>query len=357
MTELYLLGLIAVVQVVFIVLLTAFVIARRERLTRRATRVEAHRARLSAPLAKYLSGGASARSFVDGLRGLPNDAALSYASMIVDTRIPVGQRPEIGAAMRGEKWVRWAIDGGTSWRWWRRLDAARALSVAGSLSDAGFLAPLLEDEHPAVRLAAMQALAAVDDPGLVSVAVQRYPTEALAVRLFITSTLRTVWRYAEPTLRYVLSNPDSTPHDLAAWLGLAESLRMPTLRPAITALATHENPEVRAAAVRALRRFPHEESVKVARELMNDPLPFVRSNAAQALGALQLGDSIDVLVRGLSDSAWWVRFRCALALALGGEVGREALRDARNSPDRFAREMAEMTSGLSEGALLELADA
>ena len=77
--------------------------------------------------------------------------------------------------------------------------AAAALGVAGSLTDAGFLAPLLEDEHPAVRLAAMQALAAVDDPGLVAVAVQRYPTEALAVRLFITSTLRTVWRHAEPT--------------------------------------------------------------------------------------------------------------------------------------------------------------
>ena len=55
--------------------------------------------------------------------------------------------------------------------------------------------------------------------------------------------------------------------------------------------------------------------------------------------------------------AWWVRFRSALALAQLGEVGRRALRAARDRPDRFAADMAAMVSGLSDGAVVELAEA
>ncbi len=142
----------------------------------------------------------------------------------------------------------------------------------------------------------------------------------------------------------------------AAWLALAESLNLPSLRPAVTALAAHPDPEARAGAARALRRYPHAESVDAVRALLDDPQDFVRAAAAQALGALRATEAEPQLERGLSDGAWWVRFRCALALALLGEPGRAALRRARQSRDKFARDMAVMTSGLSEGAVLELGD-
>lgn len=356
MSLLLALGVVAVAQAVFVVLLGIFVFARREKLLRRAATVQRSRGKLSAPLAKWLVGPGSVDPVRDALRMMPRDAALVFASEIYDTRVPREQHARFGAALRGEPWATWAIAGATQRRWWRRLDAARALGIVGTREDAEMLEPLLDDTHAAVRLAATQALAAVDDPELVRVAVAHYPGEALAVRLFTTSTLRTVWQLAEAPLRDCLTSQDASGREIAAWLALAESLNLPSLRPAVTALAAHPDPEARAGAARALRRYPHAESVDAVRALLDDPQDFVRAAAAQALGALRATEAEPQLERGLSDGAWWVRFRCALALALLGEPGRAALRRARQSRDKFARDMAVMTSGLSEGALLELGD-
>lgn len=357
MNLLYVLGVIAVAQMIFVVALAVFVLLRRERLARRGAQVQSGRAVLSKPLAQWLVGASSVDHLADQLAVLPRPSALAFAAEICDTRVPPDQRAGFGAALRGARAMQWALAGAQSWRWWRRLDAARALGIVGTRADAGVLERLLDDTHPAVRLAATQALAAVDEPRLVRTAVARYPREALAVRLFTTNTLRAVWQHAEAPLRECLATPGAAARDLSGWLGLAESLNLPSLRPAITALGTHADPEVRVAVARALRRYPHAESVTVLRMLVDDPQDFVRAGAAQALGALHASEALPQLERRLTDRSWWVRFRCALALAMLGEPGRAALRRARESSDRLARDMAVLTSGLSDGAVLELADA
>jgi len=350
------LGVIAVAQAVFSVLLGVFVFARREKLLRRAATVARHRGRLGAPLAKWLVGSGTVTPLRDALRALPHDTALVFASELHETRVPRELHADFGAALRDEPWVTWAIAGAPQRRWWRRLDAARALGIVGTRDDADILEPLLDDTHAAVRLAATQALTAVDDPDLVRLAVVHYPGEALAGRLYTTTTLRTVWQLAEEPLRKCLTSRDANGKQIAAWLALAESLNLASLRAAVTALASHPDAEARAGAARALRRYPHAETVEVVRALLSDEQDFVRAAAAQALGALRAAEAEPQLERGLSDGAWWVRFRCALALALLGESGRAALRRARQSRDKFARDMAVMTSGLSDGAVLELGD-
>jgi len=350
------LGIIAVAQAVFVVMLAVFVLLRRERQQRRTARVSAGRNTLTAPLAQWLAGTGTIARVVEALHGLPHASALSFAAELYDTRVPPSLRAPFGVALRDEPWVMWALRGADSWRWWRRLDAARALNLVGTRRDSEALRPLIDDPHPAVRLAAAQALAAVDDPDLVRVAVRRYPQEALALRLFMTNTLRAAWRVTETPLRECLAS-DAPSVDLAAWLGLAEAMDLPSLRTAITALVRHPDAEVRAPAARALRRYPHAESVEAVHALLSDKQDFVRAAAAQALGVLRAGVAQPDLEHGLTDPAWWVRFRSALALALLGEPGRAALRRALRSPDRYAREIAEMTSGLSDGAVHELADA
>jgi len=93
------------------------------------------------------------------------------------------------------------------------------------------------------------------------------------------------------------------------------------------------------------------------REMMRDSDWRVRAQAARALGAVGANDAVAELSNGLADRSWWVRFRSALALAQLGEAGRRALRVARERPDRFAADMASMVSGLSDGAVMELAEA
>ena len=356
MSLLVVLGVVAVAQVIFIAMLAIFVFLRRERILRRGARVRGARARAGMPLAEWLLGTGSAQRLAEALRGLPGDTALAFATELRDLRIPPSMRTSFAAALRDEPWVARALTGGTSRRWWHRLDAARTLGIVGTVADEDLLRPLLGDPHPAVRLAATAALAAVDSPDLVQLAVARYPEEPLAVRLFATNTLKVVWRLAEEPLKRALAS-DSPPASLAAWLSLAEMLNLPSMRLAVTALVAHPDPEVRAPAARALRRYPHADSVVAVLGLLDDPQDFVRAAGAQALGVLRATEAQPQLERGLTDRAWWVRFRSALALALLGESGRAALRRARQSPDRFAREMAEMASGLSDGAVLELADA
>ena len=59
----------------------------------------------------------------------------------------------------------------------------------------------------------------------------------------------------------------------------------------------------------------------------------------------------------LADRSWWVRFRCALALAQLGETGGGRCEAARDRTDRYAADMATMVSGLSDGAVVEFAEA
>jgi HEAT repeat protein len=101
----------------------------------------------------------------------------------------------------------------------------------------------------------------------------------------------------------------------------------------------------------------HPDSESVLRHMLKDDDWRVRAQAARGLGALGAAAAIPELSEALLDRAWWVRFRAALALAQLGEAGRRALRAARERVDRYAAEMASMVSGLSDGAVVELAEA
>jgi HEAT repeat protein len=61
----------------------------------------------------------------------------------------------------------------------------------------------------------------------------------------------------------------------------------------------------------------------------------------QALGRLHSDRHLDLLVRALHDSSWWVRFSAAQALWQLGDVGRAALTSAMTGDtDRYARDMS-----------------
>jgi HEAT repeat protein len=176
------------------------------------------------------------------------------------------------------------------------------------------------------------------------------------VRHYVTTVLRETHGLAGDALaeRIRVGGPAE---ELAVWVELAGALDNVG---AITATLTQvANPAVlvRRAVARTLARFAGPDAARALATLVRDIDPWVRAHAARALGELGAPAASSLLAPLLHDPVWQVRLRGAVSLAQLGERGRAALRTAREGDDRFARDMATMVSGLSDGAVQEMGDA
>jgi hypothetical protein len=237
--------------------------------------------------------------------------------------------------------------------WWRRLQAARFLSVAATPADAELVARLLGDAQPAVHIAAGAALERIATPHLVRIVIERMPEMAAPVQAHYASVLRSAHGVVVPLLVERLGQVYDP--GLPRIVEFAGRLGDAGLREAVTALAGHSNPEVRVQVARALGDFPHTASVAALRTLTTDSAWEVRAQAVRALGRIADPVTLPDLVARLGDSVWWVRLRAALALTRLGAGGRDALLTAEIGPQPDARFVARLILGLTPQALTEFA--
>jgi hypothetical protein len=199
------------------------------------------------------------------------------------------------------------------------------------------------------------ALLRVQDPALLGAVLDRVFAFPKVVRQYLTSALWHSRGRIGDVLRTRIAD-GGDPFALAAWIELAAAIDEPAAVGAAVAHRRHASSAVRRAVAGALRRRPARDTQEALERLVSDEEPSVREAAARSLGELGVSGSVPALTPLLSDAVWNVRLQAAVSLAQTGERGRTALRDARAGKDRFAREMAAMISGLSDGALLELGD-
>ena len=131
MNALVVLGVIAVVQSVFLVMLVAFLFSRRVYDRTRTVAFSNDRAALLAPARDWLVAGGDIGPVVERLAAFPAATVVGYTSFFVRGNVPAERREELAVALRGARWVRRAIASARSRRWWRRLEAARAIALAG----------------------------------------------------------------------------------------------------------------------------------------------------------------------------------------------------------------------------------
>lgn len=349
------LGVAAVVQGIFLLLLVLFLAVRRryDRMQRAA--YLAARSGLEVPLRNWIVAGAHPEPVVNALRALPSGTAVGYVSLLARQTIPAAQRDELAMALRHERWILRAMRRRGSRFWWRRLESARALSIVGTSHERALVLELLADEHPAVQIAAASALPRVADVATLGRVIDDLFGYPKVVRHYITSVLRQTQNLAGPALSERIRKGEEM-SELTAWIELAAALDDPGAIAAALTRADHPDAPVRRAVARALGRHPGPDAARVLATLATDRAATVRSTAARSLGQLGAGTAAAVLAPLVADPVWSVRLRAALALAQIGERGRAALRAAREGSDRFARDMATMVSGLTDGAVLELAD-
>jgi HEAT repeat protein len=343
----------ALAQVVFLLALLVFLVDRRRRTRTRHALIEERRHQAQQSLRAWLAGGAPITDFIASLRTMPPDAALEFASELSTSVLDAQSRETLASELRKELWMQATLATGTSRRWWKRREAARALALVGTRDDVRDLFRLLKDGNTAVAVIAIGALPRVADEELVGWAMDQYPNTSTVARRLIIGAFGQLRSEAESQLLKRLTE-DAPPVALARWIAMAADLRLNAALDRVASLDSHPDAGVRSAVARALAKRPHPDSMAALRALISDASPDVRAAAAWAMGQINSVALLPHLRRVVSDSSWQVRYQAALALATLGEKGRAALSELRDDPDRYVADMAVMISGLSDGTLLEL---
>jgi HEAT repeat protein len=355
---------------------------RRERTAR------AVRERLEPLLLAWLSAAEDDRAhlarFRVALRETSEPLALRFVATAAAARLSPARRAALGRAIREERWVAHVLAGLASRRWWERLGGARLLAVVVTPDDVDRVRALLADPVAAVRLAAADVippLLGVGVPGaaapdvalaLVDALLDALPSHRRLVGAYHIDVLA---RLGPPAAQRVAARIDALQRasamssgatsvddaarmarELVVWVDVADALGDQALLERVRALVPDADVEIRIHAARALRRLYSERGLETLNSLLVDADWRVRAQAARSLGALGARASVPALAAAVTDAAWWVRYRAALALAQLGEPGRTALRALSTGPDRMARDMSALVSGLSAGMVAELGE-
>ncbi|MGI8619095.1 MAG: HEAT repeat domain-containing protein [Gemmatimonadaceae bacterium] len=353
MTRLVVLGLIAALQLSFIIFTLVLLFVTRLRGSRwKARGYDAERS-LAGPLRRIMLGEDRGEELAEALGQLRPDVAVREFLAIGGARLSPEQRRSLALLVRPAGWIEQTLSQAASGKWWKRMEAARLSSMVCDERDERMVARLVTDPHAAVASAATVAIAGCASRLLVESVVRGLADRPLSIRLQQCNALRSHADFTTTIVVDLLSRPASAP-ELRAWVQLVEVLATPDALAAVVPLASHPDVEIRTSTARALRSCFSPEGAEAVTRLLRDEDWRVRAAAARAVGALNVKNAIPLLSECMGDEAWWVRFRAGLALADLSQEGRAALDRIRNSPDPFARDMATLIGGLSDGGRLEL---
>lgn len=230
-------------------------------------------------------------------------------------------------------------------RWWsRRLHGARLLSQLGGPDPV--VRMLLHDEHPAVRMQAVEWAAGLASPDLIDHIVELLALPELHSRFAVQDA---VLRIGDPAIESLVRYLD-THTGAAASAGLDVARTMPDARflpAAINGLAS-ESAGVRCSAVRLLGIIGGSDGATRITDLLDDVDAGVRVEAAKALGRTHHWPASSRLALAMEDRSWDVRYAAGEALRAMGAPGLLQLRRLRSSPDRYAAGMAKLILGIPE---------
>ena len=191
--------MIVALQSAFLGLVSAFFLTRRAYQRRARVTIREARQRVDVPLRAWIVAGAHAEPVARAIHELPLANAAAYGALLARHSIPEPQRAELALALRGEAWVATAIGQTGARAWWRRLEAARVLSIVAGPAHQDLLLTLLRDPHPAVQAAAAAVLPRVADPATLGALVGFASGLPRVVRHELAAKLREVRRSDLPS--------------------------------------------------------------------------------------------------------------------------------------------------------------
>lgn len=219
-----------------------------------------------------------------------------------------------------------------------RLEALEALAQARLPETLHLILPYLHHPDSVLRLAAARAGARVARGDGVAELAQAL-LQADLPRGALLEVLLLLEDRALPVVERLLRAGAS--EERWAALEAVGRLRLAPLAQAVLAFLDHPDPELKAAAMRALWRLGHPPrgQEEVLLSALKDEREFLRAHAARLMALLRNDLARRALWNSLSDPSFYVRRAAAEGLAL---LDRELLaRAAQKHPDAYGRAMAE----------------
>lgn len=329
-------------------LLIAFLFAHAFWVKRTSAQNESRLARARETLANALNTSDSAEATHKGLEALRKLPGSLQVRLLIGLARSLGGAPKlivtelalrVGAVAQAER----RLESGL---WWRRLHAARLLTVLGAGEHS--MPGLMTDPHPAVRAQAGEWAADHPTAELIQSLLALLTDPDKLCRFTAENSLLRMGGLAVPALADYLSSHAGV--DVEAAMGVAVGLAEPRFfRPALR-LCRDPIPDTRALAAGLLGQLGGAEAVAVLTELLDDSDPEVRAAAARALGMLNHWPAAPALARALRDRAWDVRREAGLALRALGSPGILLLRRCLSDEDAFASDMARQVLDIPESA-------
>ena len=145
--------------------------------------------------------------------------------------------------------------------------------------------------------------------------------------MLIVALFQEISRTRPGEIRALIDDADCPPAVKAAAIEALAASGDYSLVPSIVELALAADPagEELPRYLRALGAFQHPAAAPAIVRWLDAPTWWVRSAAAEAAGRVGLLGTADTLAGLLDDPDWWVRFRAGEALVRLGEPGRRLL--------------------------------
>jgi len=217
-------------------------------------------------------------------------------------------------------------------RWWVRAQAARDAGILKARRTITALTAALEDEHPDVRIQAMESL------------IRIVGVEALRT-IFRVSRGLSLWTSVELSV-IVLDFGETAVPFLIEGLGSADqSIVMfcvemlsaigfvHAVEPLRAIAAGSQNVVVRARAIEALGRLGDERAEDLLIESLGNPNPEIRTEALNALGRIGTPHALHPLVRMLRSGSLAEKIAAGRAIVRTGTAGTEILRQFEHDDD------------------------
>lgn len=221
--------------------------------------------------------------------------------------------------------------------WSKRAFAAEKLGQIGSAKSVPTLLSVvrnIKDEDEDVRNVSLRALGRIKDMDAIPELIKALGTPETWLPPRVAEVL---FNIGEASISYLILELKNYANETSrAWSAeiLGRLNARQAVMPIIEALFD-VNPEVRAKAAGALGNIKDARAVtRLSELLISEPVPFVRTRVARALGNINHPAVLDYLITSLKDPEWWVRVRVVEALEELGEKSISALLFALEDKDR-----------------------